>query len=230
MYKSKNGVIVEFERFDKSIRFFVDQPEESIQRHHFAGRFYEEEDLNTISKHMTNLKCIIDVGANVGNHTVFLGSRFPDATLFPVELFPEVLSLLRLNLILNPDIKIDGRGLGVGLSSTAQNCGISARFKENRGLVKVDFDAEHKDGRLVSGDELFEDINPDFIKIDVEGHEIEVLKGLEALIKRSRPAIFIEVDDKNAAQFHDWRQENEYQTVETIRRYEVNENFFLLPQ
>ena len=33
---------------------------------------------------------------------------------------------------------------------------------------------------------------PDFIKIDVEGFEMEVLKGMESLLKTHRPALLIE--------------------------------------
>lgn len=229
MTKSNSGVIVEFSRFEQSIRFFIDQPDESIQRHIFSGRFYEEEDLDAISKHMREPNVIIDVGANIGNHSIYLGSRFSNATICPVEMFPEVLKLLKINLLLNPHVKIDSRGLGVGLSSERKNCGISARFKENRGLVRVDFEADDKHVQLLPGDELLDGLVPDLIKIDVEGHELEVLRGMNSLIQQTRPTIFIEVDNKNEVAFHEWRQTNNYSVIERIRRYVANENFLIVP-
>lgn len=45
------------------------------------------------------------------------------------------------------------------------------------------------------GDDLCQRLSfePDVIKIDVEGHEIKVLKGLDATVAASRPLIFLEV-------------------------------------
>lgn len=41
------------------------------------------------------------------------------------------------------------------------------------------------------------DVKIDFMKIDVEGFENEVLLGAGELIKRDRPIIFVEVFEKN---------------------------------
>lgn len=40
-----------------------------------------------------------------------------------------------------------------------------------------------------------------FIKIDVEGHELEVLKGGEQTIRRDKPDILVEISDFNAGEF-----------------------------
>ncbi len=39
-------------------------------------------------------------------------------------------------------------------------------------------------------------IIPDFIKIDVDGYELEVLKGLEETIKKYHPAMVVEYNDQ----------------------------------
>ena len=35
-----------------------------------------------------------------------------------------------------------------------------------------------------------------FIKIDVEGHETEVIKGSEATIKKNKPILLVEIEEK----------------------------------
>lgn len=49
--------------------------------------------------------------------------------------------------------------------------------------------------RKISGTELCRQNNfvPDVIKIDVEGHEAKVLRGLETIISADRPLIFLEL-------------------------------------
>lgn len=43
-------------------------------------------------------------------------------------------------------------------------------------------------------------IYPNFLKIDVEGHELEVLKGAENILKNYRPAILIEIEQRHIGQ------------------------------
>ena len=55
---------------------------------------------------------------------------------------------------------------------------------------------------MTTGDELCQrlDFRPDVIKIDVEGHEIKVLKGLSEIIRECSPMIFLEVHPKRIAE------------------------------
>jgi FkbM family methyltransferase len=46
-------------------------------------------------------------------------------------------------------------------------------------------------------------LSPDFVKIDVEGFEIEVLRGMTATIERCKPVFMIEFDPRRAAAMAD---------------------------
>lgn len=53
---------------------------------------------------------------------------------------------------------------------------------------------------------------PDFLKIDVEGAESEVLKGAETLFSTIRPPLVCEIhDEANAASVTHWLDNNQYQ-------------------
>lgn len=69
----------------------------------------------------------------------------------------------------------------------------------------------------------------DFIKIDIEGAEIQALEGAKRLIGRWRPSMLIEVDNANLSSFDSWLQENDYRVTQRFKRYASNENFFVTP-
>jgi hypothetical protein len=66
--------------------------------------------------------------------------------------------------------------------------------KNNHGAFRITNDIHESKLKIncKNGDELkLENIG--FIKIDVEGHELSVLKGLQNTIKQNMPVIFIEI-------------------------------------
>jgi methyltransferase FkbM-like protein len=67
-----------------------------------------------------------------------------------------------------------------------------------------------------------------FIKLDVEGMELDVLRGAEKFIESYRPTMFVEVDNQNAAGFNDWVASNGYRISERFRRYPQCENFLIV--
>ena len=83
---------------------------------------------------------------------------------------------------------------------------------------------------VAMGDALLRGVGPDFLKIDVEGMELRVLRGLRKTIGRRRPAIFIEVDVRNADAVTNWIDVHRYAIAARFKRYPANENLMLLPR
>ena len=81
--------------------------------------------------------------------------------------------------------------------------------------------------KLVPGDSVLLQRAVDFIKLDVEGMELQALAGLERTIARWRPRISIEVDDGNVSAFKEWLVRHHYASERTYRRYRVNENYLV---
>ena len=71
---------------------------------------------------------------------------------------------------------------------------------------------------------------PDFIKLDVEGMEMQVLAGLEATIARARPRMLVEVDDKNRTAFGMWCLKHGYHHIDDWRVGPHNANYLIEPE
>ncbi len=58
----------------------------------------------------------------------------------------------------------------------------------------------------------------DFVKIDVEGYEFEVLKGAVKTIKRDNPDIFVEIFDENYERVNSLLLQMDYECVLKIEQ------------
>ncbi len=137
---------------------------------------------------------VIDVGANVGYFTLMFGQWINgDGRVVSIE--PEESNFQRLQKMIKKE----------GLTDVVETVQAAASNISGTGRLVVDTDnpADHFLGQgdvevsvLTIDDILLDRGIPDvsMIKIDVQGGEINVLKGAENTIRRSRPALFIEVD------------------------------------
>lgn len=220
------GVVVEAPSED--LIFFVINEKDSIQRFHYAGAFYESEDLTLISKYTKPGMVYLDVGSNVGNHAIYFAKRLNAAKVVVFEPNAAAYNILRINLLLNKLDMIDTSYLGKALGDRAAVGRIETRFENNLGLGVLRED-ETGDVEVVVGDDVVGELKVDFLKIDVEGGEMAVLAGLRKTIAKDQPTIYIEVDNVNTIVFFAWCKTHGYVIVERIKRYEVNENFLIVP-
>lgn len=210
------------------VLFTVNNPRDTIQAQHAEGRFYEEEELEIIRKWCPPGAVFCDIGANIGNHSLFALKFLGVAKVIPFEPNPDAIALLLSNLTLNGEAgRCDLRHLGQGLSDRAAE-GLAMAVDQPRDNLGGGRMVEEGGAlRVVRGDDVLGDTAVGFIKIDVEGMELAVLRGLEATIARNRPVMFIEVDEVNRADFLAWVDAQGYQVSATYRRYKPNENFLI---
>lgn len=163
--------------------------------------FYEGKLLN----HIRSLNLIgpettvCDIGANIGNHSVFFGKVLKAKNVLAFEPLPRSYDTLCRNLDLN------------GLSNAmAYHCLVGAKSGRGdvsrfnpRNLGATQFQpAKNGSIPMVALDDLIEAEEMQglsFIKIDVEGMQLDVLNGAKKLIKAFRPAIWVEIIDRDDA-------------------------------
>ena len=135
----------------------------------------------------------LDIGANIGNHALFLAQHFDRVIAF--EPNPMVACILRANVINSGEaIEI----FGIGLSNTdghvnfaVDNCNLGrSRISEDNESTGTTIQVEKLD--VIA--ESLSLSNVSFIKIDVEGHEAKVFEGASNLLSSSHPVIAMEAN------------------------------------
>ena len=202
----------------QSITFCGNMRRDPIQRRHRDGGFYEQEELELLAQLVPSGATIIDIGANIGNHTMYFGLMMKAAKVIPFEPNPLAYEVLLAHVAVNNLANVvDLRHIGLGLSDKAASG--FAMEERDRNLGAASMITQGGDIDVIRADAALEGVTPDFIKLDVEGMEIEVLKGLGEIPRRDKPLMYIEVNNENAEAFEAWRDEQQFVSLHTIKRY-----------
>ncbi len=173
-----------------------------------TGRFYEPDVLMKVQEIYLPGTAIVDVGANIGNHTVFFATIL-GAKVIAFEPFGPNHDLLLLNIAANGLerlVRPHRAALGELDATGAARIGAAG----NLGTVSVipgpgEISIRSLD-RILLDQPAGQPIG--LIKIDVEGQEAAVLAGAQQTIRHWRPDIVIEADGvesflATARQLHD---------------------------
>jgi FkbM family methyltransferase len=222
-------IIASVKRHHIQTRFYISNTQDLIQRELIQGRFFEEKELCELLPNMPSGARVLDVGSNIGNHALFLVCCGGASLVHCYEPTPGTANLLERNFVLNRidtsrySIRMMGIGAVKGMAEvcTPNEANIGANFlkKGDGGSIPVD----SLDNLYAEG-EVF-----DVLKVDVEGMEIEVLNGAEAVIGRSRPTILIEVANANKADFLAWVFKAGYKVHRVFELVHAS-NYLLLPE
>ena len=189
---------------------------------------YEKLELEVISefldKNMKEFDIALDVGANIGNHTVrLLASKFDKVYCYePNEV---VFDLLSVNT--KPLGNVVCHNFGLSDKNTEVN------FKENKTNIGASFITSSKSSdssddvykrvqvRILDDENIIGTVG--LIKVDIEGHEIFFLKGATETIKRDKPTILFEealINENGSSEVIDYLKGLEYEF------FTISENFF----
>lgn len=153
-------------------------------RFHAKGSFYESKMLDAIAD--ARWKGVyVDVGANIGNHSVYFEVFCPATKVIAFEPLPRTFRILEQVRDLN------------GLSFTAHQLGLGSQEDH------VHHPMEGRDYEFdVTTLDSFELTDVAVIKVDIEGMEAQALEGMAETLRTSRPVLFIEAhtDEDIAAQ------------------------------
>ena len=161
----------------------------------FVDGVYEKKFIDDIFEIFKKIKInpkkgyALDIGANIGNHTVQFSQKFKGVIAF--EPHQRIFEILKFNTSKIKNIKCVNSAVGnkigkIKFRDYNENYGASHILENNikKNYFKVNI------SKLSN---LVKTTNPiSYIKIDTEGMEYEVLKGGKELIKKFKPIISIE--------------------------------------
>ena len=160
---------------------------------------YQVEELKLFDKWVQEGDHVLDIGANIGTHTLWFANRVGSAgwvsAFEPQRL---IFQTLCANMALNSIRNVDCRQLGVGSSRQIVKVpGLDPLKENNFGGLDLLNHTEGQDVAICTIDDMGL-TKCDFIKIDVEGMEPEVLRGAMNTIVKTRPILYLELDrDEN---------------------------------
>ena len=181
-------------------------PTEHIQQQLFWYGYYEKELADLIGKMLKPGDVFLDIGANIGYFSLLAASKDPTCKVIAFEPAKDIFGKLKENITINHFKNIITVNTAVGekseekvlFLSRSDNLGMSSfRQPEN-------FSGETEKVKVVSIDDWIKIAGLhkiDLIKIDVEGSEMTVLKGMMEVLGRCKPSLVMEINPETLAMF-----------------------------
>lgn len=172
-------------------------PEARVAKDYFLTGFYERGFVDwTCDNFLNENKCVIDVGAHIGWYTIDMAKKSKHVYAF--ECSPKSFNYLCSNIALN-NLDYNVSKFNCALSNINTSLPYFIRDPKDgggNGISKFEYDDVNEVPSILVpckplDDFHFENIN--FIKMDVEGHEKQVLQGAkQTIISNDYPKILFE--------------------------------------
>jgi FkbM family methyltransferase len=173
--------------------------DEWLGRHYLLhGSAFDPVELEFVRSTLAPGSAAIDVGANVGVYTV--AAALAGARVIAVEADGDYIPRLRENLARNGigDVDVVAAAAGDVDGEAELTIATDRSFSTIKQLASYSPSGEVRRVPVRRLDTIWTDAGePDvsLVKIDVEGAEVEVLRGAERLLDRCRPALIVEVSE-----------------------------------
>jgi len=153
--------------------------------------------ISVFKKYCERIKVVYDIGAHAGFYSLLFSKLLnKNGKVFAFEPDVENFYFLEKHLRLNKVKNVVCLPIAVG--STNKLCYFSKGRSSYTGRIQTDRQTDRMVCVMSIDNLVFENClpPPDLVKIDVEGFELEVLKGMIKTIQKQAPILFVAIDDK----------------------------------
>lgn len=175
----------------RKTRIFLNKKFGYVDNYIFEKGIYEKEIIDDIRKELSPEKTLLDIGSNIGQHSLILAPYCKKIYAFEpiLDIYKEFANSIKVNNYQN--IILQNTAIGERQESRKiyfhiGNSGASSFLKNRENNPEILVKINTLQGALPN-DEDFQ-----IVKIDVEGFEAVVLLGNKELILKNRPTIFLE--------------------------------------
>jgi FkbM family methyltransferase len=226
LFNKKKVVTVAVKRGQFSL--IIDPKNGGVDNAIFLDGIYEKEIIDTMCDIITPFDVCIDIGANIGQHTLAASLFAKNGEVYAFEPNAKLFSQLQKSVSLNNAKNVYAYHFGLGetdevkkLYSSNLNMGMSS-------IIKPEAYSSVSDVKIRNFDLFWAKNKPiSFVKIDIEGGEISALKGMKCSISVWKPVIIMEYNGRSYSQddlsfFENLLKINQYQIFSIPERKEIS--------
>jgi FkbM family methyltransferase len=189
-----------------------------LEEQYFGANMHEKDEIERLPELLKDVSVFVDVGASLGQYSFFANRILKNGHIYCIEADSvrvqrlaelasewEKLSTNKITVIHAAAAATDGKvaffrtDANVSGGVVAHNTGVPTSIQ----WTKCEVDSLTLDG-------LCKDLEPDLIKIDVEGSEYSVLQGASRILARGKCRFFVEV--------HPWGDESAKKSAADVFR------------
>lgn len=176
---------------------------------------------------------VVEAGAHIGSETLLIASKVGKlGKVYAFEPNPIVMKRLRVNILLNDwGDRVDIFDIALGekegeisfyiKSEETPNQGMSSKYQFDNNVIEIIAIQQTLD-HWVATQKI---PRVDFLKMDVQGAEMDILNGASETIERYKPTIFMEADDSiQSDSMHTVRDLYEKMTSSGYNLYQILPN------
>jgi len=162
---------------------------------------YEKNIADLIKRYLPKGGVFVDVGANVGVHTLTAARIASRVIAF--EPIPEIANRLLENCLLNSFTNVDIKPVVVSDEEGIATLYVLEGSNKSSTVCKEVTSRPHRtvERGAVGLDSALKNQQVDFIKIDTDGNDRNVLMGAKEVIRKNRPVIIFEDSDETVSKF-----------------------------
>lgn len=157
------------------------------------GKIHESQATDIFIDHLNENSIVLDIGAHLGYFSCIAGRLAKNGKVYVFEADPKCIGLIRKNLNFNDLKNVEVNNYVV--SDSAGTMRVPKKENPDPGLVINSEASEYIDVETITMDDFLaqNSIEPDLIKIDIEGSEVLALKGMKKTLAQTHATLLIEI-------------------------------------